>query len=337
MDTALSIERQVTHSATASLTYLNSRGEHAFLTNDVNAPLPGTFDPGNPNSGTRPLGTAGGNIYEYQSAGIFRQNQLIANLHVSAGDRFSLFGYYVLNSSHGDSSGVDNFASNPWNLMQDYGRAHLDIRNRAAIGGTAALPLALRLSSMFVASSGQPFSILLPQDVYGTGIRNARPSLATPSTPAADVVHTRFGSFNIAPGQQDVPIPPNTGTGPPNFMLNLRASRTFGFGGEGGKAHGGEDTAQNAPQPRHARGLGGRGLGGGGGFGLGGATSRLYALTVSASALNVLNSVNLAPPEATLGSPLFGQSISLATGPYAAQVGNPVANRLLNLGLELSF
>lgn len=337
MDTAVSIERQVTHNATASVTYLNSRGEHTFLSNDVNAPLPGTFDPGNPHSGTRPLGNALGNIYEYQSAGIFRQNQLIANLHVSAGDRLSLFGYYVQNSAQGDSSGVDNFASNPWNLMQDYGRAHFDIRSRAAIGGTAALPLALRLSSMFVASSGQPFSILLPQDLYGTGIHNARPSLATSSTPAADVVHTRFGAFNIAPGPQDAPIPPNTGTGPANFMLNLRASRTFGFGGEVGRAHGGEDTAQGASQPRHARGLGGRGLGGGGGFGLGGATNRLYALTVSASALNVLNSVNLAPPEATLGSPLFGRSISLATGPYAAQVGNPVANRLLNLSLQLSF
>lgn len=103
------------------------------------------------------------------------------------------------------------------------------------------------------------------------------------------------------------------------------------------KAHGGEDTAQGAPQPRHARGLGGRGLGGGGGFGLDGATNRGYALTVSASALNVLNTVNLASPESTLGSPLFGQSISLANGPYAAQVGNPVANRLVNLSLELTF
>jgi hypothetical protein len=337
MDTAVSVERQVTPNATASLTYLNSRGEHEFLTNDVNAPLSGTFIPGDPNSGTRPFGNAAGNIYEYQSAGIFRQNQLIANVHVSAGGRFSLFGYYVLNSSHSDSSGVDNFASNPWNIMQDYGRAHFDIRNRAAIGGTAALPLALRLSSMFIAGSGEPFSILLPQDLYGTGIRNARPSLATPSTPPSNVVNTRFGSFNIAPGPQDTPIPPNTGTGPANFMLNLRVSRTFGFGAESGKTHGGEDTAQGAAQPRHARGLGGRGLGGGGGFGLGGATNHRYALTVSASALNVLNTVNLAPPESTLGSPLFGQSISLATGPYAAQVGNPVANRLANLSLELSF
>ena len=90
-------------------------------------------------------------------------------------------------------------------------------------------------------------------------------------------------------------------------MLNMRVSRTWGFGGESGKAHGGEGTAAGAPEPRHARGLGGRGLGGGGGFGLGGATDRRYALTVSASGLNVLNNVNLAPPVSTLGSPSFGR------------------------------
>ena len=337
MDLAASVEQQLTHNATASLTYLYSHGQRQFLSNDVNAPLPGTFNPSDPTSGTRPLGNAAGNIYEYESAGIFRQTQLIANVHISAGDKLSLFGYYVFNSSHSNANGVDNFASNPWNLMQDYGRAAFDIRNRVTIGGTTTLPLAIRLSSMLMASSGRPFSIHLPQDLYGTGNHNARPSLATSSTPAADVAITPYGSFNLAPGATDIPIAPNTATGPANVMMNLRASRTFGFGGAGGKAHGGEDTASGAPEQRHARGLGGRGLGGGSGFSLGGATSRLYALTLSVSALNVLNTVNLAAPVSTLGSPLFGQSISLSGGAYSAQVGNPVANRLVNVSAAFSF
>lgn len=337
MDLAASVERQLTGHATASLTYLYSRGEHSFLTNDINAPLPGTFNPADPTSGTRPLGNAAGNIYEYQSGGIFRQKQLIANIHVSAGDRLSLFGYYVFNHSNGDTSGIDNFPANPWNLKEDYGRAAFDIHHRAVIGGTANLPFAVRVSSMLMAASGQPFSILLPQDIYGTGERNARPALATASTPAADVAVTPYGSFNLATGSTDTPIAPNTGSGPVNVMLNLRLSRTWGFGSESGKAHGGEGTAAGAPQPRHVRGLGGRGLGSGGGFGLSGATDRRYALTVSASGLNVLNNVNLAPPVSTLGSPSFGQSTSLASGPYSAQVGNPVANRLVNIGVSLSF
>lgn len=344
MDLAASVERQVTRDATASVTYLYSRGEHRFLSNDVNAPLPGTYDPyatGGAANGVRPLGNAAGNIYEYQSEGIFKQTQLIANLHVSAGDRLSIFGYYVFNNSHGDSNGPDDFASNPWNLLQDYGRAAFDLRNRGTVGGTVALPLALRLSTMLMATSGKPFSISLPQDLYGTGIHNARPSPATSSTPPAQVAATPYGVFDLAPPPTASPIPPHTGSGPANVILNLQASRTFGFGGESGRAHGGEGTAAGAAQQPHhhggQRGLGGRGLGGGGGFGLGGATDRRFALTVSASALNALNTANLAPPVSTLGAPHFGESTSLAGGPFSAQVGNPVANRLVNVGLALSF
>ena len=189
---------------------------------------------------------------------------------------------------------------------------------------------------MFIASSGQPFSIQLPQDMYGTGVYDARPAVATASTPSANVVVTKYGSFNIAPGTNDIPIRPNTETGPNNFMLNMRLSRTFGFGREVGEKHGGEGSAPETEGGRN-RGLGGRGLSSGGGTSLGGETNRRYALTMSMSALNALNNVNLATPIGILGSPLFGQSIALASGVYSAQVGNPVANRLLNVGLSLSF
>jgi len=55
------------------------------------------------------------------------------------------------------------------------------------------------------------------------------------------------------------------------------------------------------------------------------------------SVLNALNNTNLAPPINILGSPLFGQSIALAGGAYSAQVGNSVANRLVNVRVALSF
>jgi Carboxypeptidase regulatory-like domain len=339
MDTAVSLERQLTRDTTISLTYVNSRGLHRFLTNDINAPLPGTFNPSDPTSGVRPLGNAAGNIYEYESEGIYRQNQLIANVHVRAGDRLSLFSYYVFNDAHSDTAGVDSFASNPWNLLQDYGRAAFDVRHRMLIGGSYAAPFGIRLSSMMMANSGLPFTILLGQDLYGTGIHNARPAPATASTPPADFVVTRYGAFNTAPAAGSDPIAPNTENGPANFMLNLRLSRTFGFGSPSGKLHGGEGTAPGGPQGHHHRGgLGGRGLAAsGGGSSLGGVTERRYALTLSVSILNALNNVNLAPPVNVLGSPLFGSSIALASGSFSAQVGNPVANRLVNLGVSFSF
>ena len=343
MDTAVSLERQLSGSTTASLTYINSRGVHQFLANDINAPLPGTFNPADPTSGVRPLGNTAGNIYNYESAALYKQTQLVTNIHLQTG-RVSLFGFYVFNKANGDAglnlqsspAGTFSFQTNPWNLSQDYGRTSFDIRHRVVIGGSFAAPLAFRLSPMLIASSGQPFSIQLPQDLYGTGVYDARPALATASTPPADVVVTKYGAFNTAPGPDNTPIRPNTETGPSNFLLNFRLSRTFGFGHEGGEKHGGTDSAPQTEGQRE-RGLGGRGLSSGGGMSLGGATNRRYALTLSASALNALNNVNLATPIGVLGSPLFGQSIALAGGVYSAQVGNPVANRLLNVGLALSF
>lgn len=52
MDTAVSLERQLSRNTTASITDVNSRGVHQFLANDINAPLPGTFNPGDPTSGS---------------------------------------------------------------------------------------------------------------------------------------------------------------------------------------------------------------------------------------------------------------------------------------------
>jgi hypothetical protein len=50
-----------------------------------------------------------------------------------------------------------------------------------------------------------------------------------------------------------------------------------------------------------------------------------------------LNNVNLAPTVNVLGSPLFGQSTALAGGAFSAQAGNPVANRLVNASVGVSF
>ena len=330
LETALSIERQVTKSATMSVTYLNSRGERQLYTNDINAPLPGTYDPADPSSAVRPIPTEG-NIYEYQSGGIFRQNQLITNFRVRMG-WVSLFGYYTYNNSHSDTSGVGSFPVNPWNLMSNYGRSNYDITNRVFMGGSVSLPYGIQLDPMIAIRSGIPFSISLGEDLYGTGLQNGRPALATASTPAADLRVTPYGRFNINPGPNDTLVAPNTATGPAAFAFNLRAEKTFGFGGEGGGHHGGP--GGGGGHHWHPRGLGGRGLaGGGGGFG-GGGTEQRYSLTLSVSAQNLLNNVNLGVPVGNLNSPLFGQSISLAGGPYS---GLEDATRRIDMRLSFNF
>jgi hypothetical protein len=332
LESAVSIEREVTPNATVSVTYLNSRGGRQLLTNDINAPFPGTFNPANTASGVRPLGAGAGNIYEYISRGIFRQNQIIANFRVNR-RRVSLFGYYTFNDARSDTGGVDTFPQDPWNLMADYGRAEFDIRHRAFVAGSVAMPFGIELYPMIMVRSGVPFTITTGEDLFGTGIHNGRPAYATATTPAADFRTTPYGIFDIHPGPLANFVPPNTATAPAAFTFNLRVSRTFGFGA----MEKGPDADVGEMSPHHHRrrgGLGGRGLSSGG-FGLKSeATNRRYALTLSVEAQNVFNDVNYGIPVGNLNSPLFGRSLDLADSPYS---GEGDANRRIDLRLSFGF
>ncbi len=356
MQSAVGVERQLAKSTTMAVTYINSYGEHQLFLRNANAPLPGT-------PGIRPFGGTD-NIYQYDSEGIFRQNQLIANVRTSIGSKLSLFGFYTLNYANSDlgagsggsaagfSPGTStisaNFLSNSYDPMVDYGRSQFDVRSRGVLGGTVSLPYAFRLNPFIIVSSGVPYNVTVGQDLNGDSIFNDRPSLVStarcsntpPYTPP--IACTSLGTFNLSPTAGQTPIPINIGTGPTLFTMNLRLSKTFGFGREvgGGAAqgsqgpggHGGGGGRGGPP----GGGLGGRGLGGGGGggpFSMGATTNRRYNLTFSVSARNVLNRVNLAPPTGNLNSPLFGESNALAGGPYS--YGS--ATRRIDLQVLFSF
>ena len=128
-----------------------------------------------------------------------------------------------------------------------------------------------------------------------------------------------------------MPIPPFYGEGASRFALNLRFSKTFGFGpvienssnaAQGGGMGGGT----------FGRGPGRGGPGGGGGMDAG-STNRKYALTLGVNARNVFNNVNLGIPIGNLSSPQFGEANGLAGGPY----NNNTANRRIDLQLSFSF
>jgi len=357
-----SLERQLGKRGTAAVTFLHSQGEHQLFLRNINAPLPGTFNPEDPTSGVRPLGGTE-NIYQYDSEGVFRQNQLIVNSRISVGTKVSLFGFYSLNYSNSDlgtgGAGALNafgsgavgasasFLTNQYDPMADYGRSPFDVRHRGLIAGTFAFPYAIRLSPFMLITSGSPFDITTGQDVNGDSIFNDRPGIVSALTcphvtnQSSSTVCTPLGTFNTLPTAGEAILPVNTGTGPTLFTLNLRLSKTFGFGKE---TKGGGSDSGGGPGGRGGRGgggpgggLGGRGLTGGGGGGgmFGGAatTDRRYNLTFTVSARNVLNRLNLAPPVGNLSSPLFDQSNALAGGPYSSAG----ANRRIDLQVLFSF
>jgi Carboxypeptidase regulatory-like domain len=327
MQTGVSVERQLSKSANLAVTYLNARGVHAFFTNNINAPNPA-------NSGQRPLPNQG-NIFQYQSDGLFRQNQLIVNSSIRMGTKLSAFGYYSLNYAKSDTGGSGYFPSNPYDPGEDYGRASFDVRHRVFIGGSASLPYAFRLSPFMIATSGSPFNVTTGVDAFGDSQFNQRAAFAICSP---TVKQTPYGCFdsNPQPGEKIVPI--NFLTGPGKFTLNLKLSKSFGFGKKseatntgpgGGPGAGGTFGRGPGGAPGQRGGFGGRGPGGPDGN----ITNHRYSLTFSVSARNIFNHVNLATPVGNLSSSLFGLSNGLAGQPFSQST----SNRRIDLQATFSF
>jgi len=156
-----------------------------------------------------------------------------------------------------------------------------------------------------VASSGVPFNITTGGDYLDDAIYNARPAFA--GGPGAGIVPTPYGYLNPNPAPGEPLIPRNLGTGPAQFSLNLRLSRTWGFGSTKFAGSSGGSRANTGGGGPRVGGFGGFGGGRGGPFG-GGTTEHRYNLTLSINARNLLNHVNYATPVGIMGSTDFLQS-----------------------------
>ena len=195
----------------------------------------------------------------------------------------------------------------------------------------------MSLNPFIIITSGAPFNITTGQDTNGDRLFTERPSFAPVgvdcNNPAANIVCTPFGNFNLRPATGEALIPRNFGQGPGFASINMRISKTWNFG----TIHSSSAANQKAPDSQTARGgRGGRGGAGGGvpripggaggprgGGGLaalggppsgGGAEAKRYSMVFSLNFQNVLNHVNLGTPVGNLSSPFFGQSLSLNGG-----------------------
>jgi hypothetical protein len=243
----------------------------------------------------------------------------------------NLFGYYTWSRANSDTDGAGSFPANQYDAAAEYGRAGFDVRHRVLIGGSLLAPYALQFSPFITASSGPPFNITAGQDLNGDSIFNDRPAWATDLT-RPSVVRTAYGIFDTNPTQAQTIVPRNMGDGPGQFTVNLRLARSFGFGEKSSAS--GDAVQQGGP----GGGMGGHGGGPGGGHGGGhggwhmpGASTanNLYSVTISVSARNLFNTVNLAPPIGNLSSQAFGTSVATA--------GRSSANRSLEFQMRFSF
>ncbi|BDC51622.1 hypothetical protein F183_A39370 [Bryobacterales bacterium F-183] len=347
--TSLGVERQLPRNISVNVNYVNTRGIHTLRTRNINAPILG--------SGARPYGNVG-NILQYESSGLMRQNQLMFGTNLRPSTRFTFGGNVMLQDAKSDTDGVGTSPAYTYDLSSEYGPSSFNIKRRVMMYGNANLWRGITASPFIIYSSGRPFNIITGRDTNGDTIFNERPSFATAGSPGAIV--TSYGTFNPNPGPNDVLIPRNYGIGPSQFSVNMRMSRTWGFGKRGESADAGAGRGgPGGPGGGMMGGMmgggmmgGGGGMRGGGGGGMrggmmgGGNSGKRYSLTLSVSARNLFNTVNLAAPVGNLSSALFGQSTSTSGGggfgggggggPMGGD-GSGAGNRRVDIQLRFSF
>ncbi len=308
---SIGLDKEFFKHLTLSVDYTYYRGVDQLITRNINAPLPGTYNPADPTSGKRPLGTLQ-NIYQYDSLATTKRHRLYTNFHLRL-NPVLLYGYYIFGYSNSNTGGPSSFPSNQYDLHVDYGRASNDIRNRLYFGGLVRMPFKFQLNPFLIAQSNAPFNITVGQDLNGDSQFNDRPAFATdPTRPS--VYRTKWGNFDAdpLPGQKIIPI--NYGTGPSFVMLNLALTRNFSFG------------PPLADQPAPAVVTPGK---------TPGKTEigRRYTMNLGLNVQNVFNTVNGGTPVGVLESPLFGQSTTLSTTQYSLTQ----ANRIVYLRMRLDF
>jgi outer membrane receptor protein involved in Fe transport len=162
------VERQLQKSTSLAVTYLGSRGVDQFRSRDINAPLPPTF-------AARPDSSIGV-LREIESAGKRVSNSLEVSLRGNVTRFFNGMAQYRLASSHDDTSGINYFPPNSYDLSGEWSRSDFDRRHRLEMLGTLNPGSLFNLGVSLSLYSGLPFTLTTGLDEFHTGTANARPT-----------------------------------------------------------------------------------------------------------------------------------------------------------------
>lgn len=350
---AIGVERQLPFNINVSAFYVWSRNLHLLRSRNINAPICPTastcpVDRDDLNA-LRPDPLAG-NIYQYESSGVYQQNQLIVNFRAFVNQKISFFGNYRLGFAEGDTDsfggfggfggGAGGFPAYTYDESGEYGRAAFDIRHSVFFGGSFTAPWDIRFNPFIIFRSGSPFNIITGRDTNGDSVFTERPTFAQLNQ--ACVANGLNYDFCDISGIADpnAIIPRNYGRGPSFFNVSMQISKNFGFGSSPETAattgQGGGNNRQGGGIPgvgRGGRGGGGRGMRGGLG---GGGDRKPYNLNVGVRINNLLNTVNEGNPVGNLNSPFFGQPVNSAGG-FGFGGGGNSGNRRVDLQLRFSW
>jgi hypothetical protein len=329
--TAINIERQLPSKFTLFAVAFNYRGKHLLRVRNINAPLPGTYDPSNPSSAVRPFGTPG-DIYYYESSANFNDYRFFGGVRRQMSKGFSVFANFGTGRGKTDTDCIfgsiaNCFPSDSYDVSGEYSRVSFIPGANFFMGGTMILPkLKLNFNPFIIYSTGRPFNIITGRDTNGDGLFTERPAFATAQTDLENLRHTRYGDFDLAPAPGQELIPRNYGMGPGFFSVNMGISRSFSFGNVPSHAAPAPAAPAGGAQPAPA---------GANKPASGPAPEKRYTVTLSINIQNLLNHTNLTNPIGNLSSPQFGESISSAGG--FGGPGSNAGNRRMQVQIRFGF
>ena len=280
---SVGVERTFFDALRVMTMYTMTRGRNQLRARNVNAPVQvgGVFVRPDPSLG---------NVVQLESTGRSAIDRLMVNVNYAIPERRLFMGMnYQLSRSMNHADNPFGLPADNYDLDAEWGPSMQDARHRLFAMVNFGLPKSFRMGVFTQAQSASPYNVITGFDGNGDTVVNDRPE----------------------------GVRRNSARGAASWNLNLRLSRSFGFGPE--------RQTTGGPQIRG----GGRGPRGGGGGGpmmmmMDGSNSR-YRVEFYLQAFNVLNRTNLVGFVGNRLSDYFGTATS--AGPA----------RRIELGMSFGF
>lgn len=317
------VERSLPAKVKLSLTYLLSHTTRTQRMVNINAPLGGTFIPGVPNSGVRPLGADAGNVFQYQSTGRSLANTFSVNINGTI-KKVQFWGGYNLNKIRSTEGGTSGSPFDAYDFSHEFARSPFSSLSFVYAGNSYTTPGGINLNMFMIGNSGQPFNITTGRDTNGDTFFSERPAFATDLNEPGVVV-TPLGAFDPTPSPGQTIIPRNFGRGPGYISVNLSVGKAFKFGkaiepkspppGAPRTTDAGKDQKPPAKPP----------------------VQRPYSVSFSVNASNIFNRTNKGTPIGNMASPFFLKSPSGSNNFFFGPVSGSAGNRVISLRVRLAF
>jgi hypothetical protein len=165
---SLGVERQLAKRLTLAVTYNGSRGIDLFRSRDTNAPLP-------PNYFVIP-NPAIGILRNIESSGRQAANALEITVRGQMTRYATGLVQYTLSRTENNTGGITWFPANQYDLSGEWSRADFDQRHRLNILESFSPGKQLTFGVGVQVASGKPYTMIAGQDLFNTGILNARPA-----------------------------------------------------------------------------------------------------------------------------------------------------------------